>query len=265
MTGLVALAAGVILLPQDLRSFGGALGASSLFLTNAWFAATGVYFQPASRDSPLLHLWSLAVEEQFYLLWPTVVKRITIRTLLWVCLTLCVVEPGLRLFNVTHHTMLGNTRGATYLIADNLALGGLAAIFARSTHGTLRNGIMAGSSLCVLGLGIFVVGYPFGIMHRTNVVGGAFQQVPWNLCFAGALLLCLGLRSPWFSSAWARPLAFFGYISYGLYLIHGFVFGMYYRTVSTSFRSFAVATTIAILIAWISRRFYEEHFLRLGR
>ena len=79
MTGLVALAAGVILLPQDLRSFGGALGASSLFLTNAWFAATGVYFQPASRDSPLLHLWSLAVEEQFYLVWPLLILALSLK------------------------------------------------------------------------------------------------------------------------------------------------------------------------------------------
>jgi peptidoglycan/LPS O-acetylase OafA/YrhL len=172
-------------------------------------------------------LWSLSVEEQFYLIWPSVVGRVSARALLVISVTLCFVEPFLRWLDASGHLHLGDVRTATYLIADNLALGALAAIFARSHYGTLRNGIKLGLAFCLAGLAFFMVGYPFGILHRTNVVGNTLQTVPWNLVFTGVLLLSLGLRSPFASSIWTAPLRFFGNISYGLYLIHFLIFVRY--------------------------------------
>jgi peptidoglycan/LPS O-acetylase OafA/YrhL len=222
--------------------------------------------------------WSLSVEEQFYLIWPTVVGRVSTRFLTYLALALCLIEPFLRWLDASGHLNLGgDVRGATYLIADNLALGALAAIFARSRYGTLRNGVKLGSTLCLLGLLIFLVGYPFGILHRGEVVGATFQAVPWNILFTGLLLLFLGLRSPLFISRWTAPLRFLGYISYGLYLIHVLVFQLYdmalphissqipHQLRESSMFRFAVSAGFAILIAWLSRRFYEEPFLRLGK
>jgi peptidoglycan/LPS O-acetylase OafA/YrhL len=219
--------------------------------------------------------WSLSVEEQFYLVWPAIIKKISIHWLTWLCLSLCFLEPGLRWFDATHNQIIGNAKQATYLIADNLAIGGLAAIFARSSYGTLRNGVRAGLVLCIAGIGIFLIGYPFGILHRNTVVGSALQTLPWNLCFAGALLLSLGLRSPWFTSSWAKPLTFLGYISYGLYLIHGLLFGLYddrllplisnQSFLRWSLVRFTLVGGASILVAWLSRRYYEEPCLRRGR
>jgi peptidoglycan/LPS O-acetylase OafA/YrhL len=153
----------------------------------------------------------------------------------------------------------------------------LAAIFARSRFGTLRNGIRLGIALCALGLAVFAAGYPFGILHRTNVVGNTLQTVPWNLFFTGMLLFMLGLRSSFFGGIWTKPLRFLGYISYGLYLIHILVFSWYdgtlphisnpslHQLMQTSSIRFAVSVGFAILISWLSRRFYEEPFLRVGR
>ena len=76
--------------------------------------------------------WSLSVEEQFYLLWPTVVAKVSTRTLTVICFGLCLIEPFLRWLTASGHLPLGDVKTATYLIADNLALGALAAIFARS-------------------------------------------------------------------------------------------------------------------------------------
>jgi peptidoglycan/LPS O-acetylase OafA/YrhL len=222
-------------------------------------------------------LWSLSVEEQFYLLWPTVVAKVSTRTLTLICFGLCLVEPFLRWLTASGHLPLGDVKTATYLIADNLALGALAAIFARSRFGTLRNGVRLGATLCLLGGLIFAIGYPFGILNRANVVGGTLQTVPWNLFFTGILLFTLGLRSPFFGSTWTAPLRFLGYISYGLYLIHVLIFAWYddafpyianpalHHLMQLSLVRFAVCATIAILIAWLSRRFYEEPFLRMGR
>ena len=222
-------------------------------------------------------LWSLSVEEQFYLIWPAIVRAVSVRVLTLISLALCIIEPILRWLTATGHLNFGDVKGSTHLIADNLALGALAAIFARSKRGTLRNGVWLGAALCAAGLCIFAVGYPFGILHRNNYVGDSLQTVPWNLLFTGVLLASLGLRSPLFTSIWTKPLRFFGYISYGLYLVHVFIFHWYdkaqphisntslHQLLQLSLVRFFICAGLSVLIAWLSRKFYEERFLRLGR
>jgi peptidoglycan/LPS O-acetylase OafA/YrhL len=222
-------------------------------------------------------LWSLSVEEQFYLLWPALVNQVSARVLAILCLGLCLVEPLLRWVDASGHAALGDIHLATYLIADNLALGALAAIFAQSSYGTLRNGVRAGLALCLGGGLLLLAGQPFGILHRTNTFGAVFQSVPWNLLFTGLLLLALGLRSSVFSSRITAPLRFLGFISYGLYLLHMLVNEYYDRylphlsatpvrhLLQAAYPRLLATGTISILIAWASRKIYEEPFLRFGR
>jgi peptidoglycan/LPS O-acetylase OafA/YrhL len=227
--------------------------------------------------------WSLSVEEQFYLVWPAIVGNVSVRVLTVISLALCVLEPVLRWLNVSYGNLasgvfpLGDVKTATYLIADNLALGALAAIFARSRYGTLSNGIRLGSALCVTGLCIFLAGYPFGILHRSTIVGAALQCVPWNVFFTGLMLLLLGWRSPLFAGKWASPLRFLGYISYGLYLVHAIIFGLYdqilphasnpslHKVLESPLVRFPLCAGLSIAVASLSRKFYEEPFLRMGR
>ena len=69
---LTAICAAIILSPEDLIAFGWSLAAQPLFLQNFVFWAGGDYFSgPLAK--PLLHTWSLAVEEQFYLFWPLLI------------------------------------------------------------------------------------------------------------------------------------------------------------------------------------------------
>jgi peptidoglycan/LPS O-acetylase OafA/YrhL len=227
--------------------------------------------------------WSLSVEEQFYLVWPAIVGNVSVRVLTVLSLALCVLEPALRWLNVSYGNLatgvfpLGDVKTATYLVADNLALGALAAIFARSRYGTLSNGIKLGFALCVAGLCLFLAGYPFGILHRSTIVGAALQCVPWNVFFTGLMLLLLGWRSPLFAGKWASPLRFLGYISYGLYLVHAIIFGLYdqilphasnpslHQVLESPLVRFPLCAGLSIAIAWLSRKFYEEPFLRMGR
>lgn len=58
------------MLPEQLRNFGQSLGAVSLFVSNILFWAESGYFAPAAELKPMLHTWSLAIEEQYYVFFP---------------------------------------------------------------------------------------------------------------------------------------------------------------------------------------------------
>ena len=60
----------VWMLPNQMKDFSQSLIAVSLFVSNLLFWVEDGYFGPNSEEKPLLHTWSLAVEEQFYLLFP---------------------------------------------------------------------------------------------------------------------------------------------------------------------------------------------------
>lgn len=220
--------------------------------------------------------WSLAVEEQFYLFWPMLVSKMSVRGLTVFSVGLCLIEPLLRWLSASGHVHLGDVHASTYLIADNLAIGALAAVFVRSRYGSRKNGLRLGLAMILAGITILVLGIPFGILHRTNNFGAALQTVPWNIIFAGVVLTLLALQSPLFSGIWTAPLRFLGYISYGLYLYHLIVFFDVYdklvrhianpalRTnLQGSFTRLVLAGALAVFVAWISRRFFEEYFLRL--
>ena len=66
-------AAFLLLIPNDLRNFGGSLASTVLFYSNWNFYTEVGYFDGPAIDKPLLHTWSLAMEEQFYFLWPLAV------------------------------------------------------------------------------------------------------------------------------------------------------------------------------------------------
>jgi peptidoglycan/LPS O-acetylase OafA/YrhL len=67
---VVTLLAAFVLTPREMRQYASSLGPSALFYANIHFESVLDYFGPRADDVPLLHLWSLAVEEQFYILFP---------------------------------------------------------------------------------------------------------------------------------------------------------------------------------------------------
>jgi peptidoglycan/LPS O-acetylase OafA/YrhL len=66
----VSLLALLILMPDEMARFGASMAASAAFVPNLALLYETGYFDAQAQTKPLLHLWSLGVEEQFYLLWP---------------------------------------------------------------------------------------------------------------------------------------------------------------------------------------------------
>ena len=221
-------------------------------------------------------LWSLAVEEHFYILWPAVVRRVTMRGLAWVSAGIVVGVPILRAISFT----LGRTFGLasyTWFVADGLATGALLAILLRTpiTRGQLKrfSGWLFASALF-----ISLAGYHFGILSRSRLLGAAFQWTIIDAFFACVLMLFLLTGSGSARRYVNIPiLGFLGYISYGLYLNHLFAFRMYDRICrrflpqlmptnghfSLVLLRFVLAAAGAVAVAYLSRRFFEEWFLQM--
>lgn len=70
MLAIVTCASYILLIPQDIILFNASLKRVIILLGNYYFANFGSYFAPQSYELPLMHMWSLAVEEQFYFLYP---------------------------------------------------------------------------------------------------------------------------------------------------------------------------------------------------
>ena len=86
--GVTTVLAWALLIPPQLEAYSKSLAAVVLFVSNFLFAAKTGYFSPALEEAPLLHTWSLAVEEQFYLLFPLALAALHRRARRWLPLAL---------------------------------------------------------------------------------------------------------------------------------------------------------------------------------
>jgi peptidoglycan/LPS O-acetylase OafA/YrhL len=78
---VTAALAALIELPRQLMLSGAAMAASAIFAANLFFGTSQGYFAPGPQLNAFLHLWSLGVEEQFYLLWPALIPALSWRRL----------------------------------------------------------------------------------------------------------------------------------------------------------------------------------------
>lgn len=218
-------------------------------------------------------LWSLSVEEQFYLVWPIVVLFTSRRALTRICLGVCLAEPLLRYMAWAQGRGLydGLIIHGTLFVADSLALGALGALYFRSLWAGKKSAGLLCGTLVLVSCIVFLIGYHHELLHRSYPVGAALQVVPFNLLFAAAIFGSVAFRPRLLNASITRPVHALGNISYGLYLYHLMAFEIYDRLFPEKsyrghfgallLRAF-VCITISISFAWISRWKFEEIFLR---
>lgn len=241
------------------------------------WAFAGLSLVYLSNITPLLGvprdygpLWSLAVEEHFYLVWPAAVKMLTRRRLVIAVTIICACEPILRAFAVARGGLWWGPY--TWLSADGLALGSLLAMFARSKWGSRKNLLM------LVGLSAFVAA---ALLAITAVVP-EFIAISLKATCVNYGSLSLLSAVLWLGTGAYRRivnlriLSFYGFISYGFYLIHQLILSLY-NDVSMKFAPslyvesdfgkcllrLLVTLIIATALAYISRVTFEEFFLRM--
>jgi peptidoglycan/LPS O-acetylase OafA/YrhL len=226
-------------------------------------------------------LWSLAVEEHFYFVWPAVVRKLPIRQLTFCCVAIILLSPLLRLVTFYWSRQNGSVsfvgNDYTWNSADGLACGALLSLWLRTFQPSRRQVQWVIYVLATVAIGIYLAGLRWGIWTRQRPLGAAMQVVPWHLFFVALLgaFLMLG-TSPWKRIPHAKTFRFFGEISYGLYLYHLLLFeGFDYLAARNALPlpktdpgrllliRFLVASSVAVAIAYVSRRLFEDRFLRL--
>ena len=227
-----------------------------------------------------LPLWSIAVEEQFYLLWPSCVRRFRRRSLAAGLVVVIAIEPLLRLLAVRISSHI-DIRYKTPFVLDFLAYGALLALLIDTARIRASNVRRVGRALLAVGL-LLGAASVWALAFHGGPTATVLEDLPFTWAACGLLLLGVARdHRHWQSgrvAAAAAPrtrglLSFFGSISYGLYLVHMLVYKLAQAFVQRytpaglvnhfAFFTAAVAGCIAVSagLAYLSRRFYEERFL----
>jgi len=227
----------------------------------------------------LLHTWSLAVEEQFYLVWPVVILLIKRpKILLLIALTILVLVGISRFLVWSYHIKdLAYASLYTFTRIDGLCIGSMLALVMRIYPGFLKKY----STLIVLLMA--VINFSFYFINNQHAL-----TLPY-LAFVGyttfAILFGLLVYEATTDESRIiqlllnnRFLKFFGRISYGLYVYHWpvyilfftFIKKIFFSNTNISFRysetaSAIIVTLLAILLSHFSYHYFEKPFLKLKK
>jgi peptidoglycan/LPS O-acetylase OafA/YrhL len=268
MVLVTAIPAFHYLLTSERLSFFRSVASVVTFTSNFFFWSQSGYFDLDAVEKPLLHTWSLAVEEQFYLALPVLIwallrfggeaRRAKIgMSAALVGATIASFALGLWLLSTGHSASafyMSPARAWEFLIGSIVAIEGFPIIRHRIVQ------------LAVLGVGYALLLIPvFGLRPFSPFPG-------WNAlapCLGAALFIWSGNGVPIVTARWLVPISgtlrFFGQISYSLYLWHWpmFTFARFTKdslTLGPLDKVILFAVTVAIsYISWI---YVEQPFRR---
>jgi len=246
--------AALILLPDDMREYSKSLVAATTFSANFLFWRQVGYFNHEAAEKPLLHTWSLSVEEQFYIVFPLLLflllrympgRKIQISCVLFFLSFAAIFLPG-RVIHPSSIFYLPTFRAWELLLGCLLAFQLLPS---RITH-TQRQFISV-IGICL----IFIACSGIASIHFLHYQAAIFA------CLGTALIIYSGHGSQKLfinrTLAW-RPVVFIGLISYSLYLWHWPIIGFtkYYLI-----RDLEPLDKVMILIAAIALATASWHFV----
>ncbi|MFZ4763801.1 MAG: acyltransferase family protein [Roseimicrobium sp.] len=255
------------------------VGMAGLKATWGWHAAylTNFYITSVNDwEGNYCHLWSLAVEEQFYLIWPAVmllVPRQWLRALFYAIIAAAVLSRvGVVLYFGEGHLA---AQVLTPCCLDSLVFGALAALVSR----TQPNGIAAACAapwraVGLIGAVLAAAGHVLRVQGLYTGALDVLEPLVQSMFFVWLVAVTARGATGWVGRLLeAPPLRYLGRISYGLYLYHMFVpymtaivFGkLGWEEPVGTWPNFALHFTISLLVAALSERLLEAPFNRLKR
>lgn len=251
----------LVLFPDEYRQLGKHVVGGAGFAANFFYWAQVGYFDTAADTKPLLHLWSLGIEEQFYILWPVILLlgwRLR-ANLLALAAVLALVSFVVNLAGIDRYP------GATFYFpvsrAWELLLGaGLACLHGRPGASipafAARPAWLAPNLLAWLGAALLAAGLV--LITREDSFPGWRALLP----ALGALLIIGAGPRAWFNRVLLsnRPMVWIGLVSYPLYLWHWPLLS-FARIIESGEPAPAIragAVLLALLLAWLTYRLVER-------
>jgi len=251
MLAIVLIAGRWFLMPGDYMSLATSAGTATFGASNFYFLFNTGYFDQSSELMPLLHTWSLGVEEQFYVVWPILLfslSKFGSRNNL-AALTATIVLIGFGAMIV----WIGlDPKAAFYMAAPRaweLAIGALLVFLPPLNR-------FSGSLAVPTGLALVAMGFFVADAH-------AFPGPSAILPCAGSALVIWPRVLDNRSSKWLGTLRPVGLISYSLYLWHWPIWVFYRLYINSGvprIREAAALSVISIIISFLSYRFIEAPF-----
>jgi peptidoglycan/LPS O-acetylase OafA/YrhL len=248
------IAASAIFMPDDLSAFCKSAVAAIFFASNIKFYREAGYFDAAADTKPLLHTWSLAVEEQFYIFFPVLLfalYKYAPRRLAHTLVPIALASLALSIWT-THRAPTFNFFLAPTRIWELFAGSFLALNFVPQVRVQWLREVMAAAGLGLILIAVFAytedTAFP-GAAALLPVLGAALVIHSAQGTVAGRLLAL-------------TPVVTIGLISYSLYMWHWpiIVFLTYYRLEPLAGAWSWIAIAGSVVVAWLSWRFIERPF-----
>ena len=246
--------------PSAMQEFAASAIAGLTSVSNFYFWHEADYFDAAAVTKPLLHTWSLSVEEQFYFIWPAFILLVLVKLRTSMAL-LVIAVLGAGSLMLAEYWIVVDRDAAFYLLPSRMVELGIGAALVwiepmleredrELPNWVMESGAWAGLGLIIWPMFVYDHYTPFpGVAALWPCLGTALFILFSRARFAGAILRI-------------QPAVFIGKISYSLYLVHWPIIVFYTLAIQAQPNTLGklVITFLSVMLGWLQYQYIENRF-----